>query len=378
MSAAERVREALADGMAGAGLVGVTAAARLPDGEAVEIALGVRGVDNPAPMTSDTVFWVASCTKALTAVAAMQLVEVGKLDLDEPVDRWLPVLAAPKLLKGFDEKDQAILEPATAPITLRRLLTHTSGLAYGFTSPPLERFLAAATAGDPMAPDQPLVFEPGQGWVYGIGLDWTGRLVEAASGESFDAYMHGHVLGPLGMGDTSFFRSPDQLARSASMHARTPDGGMVPIPFAMPAEPHFGMGGGGLYSTAPDYLRFLDYMLGDGEPLLGADAMTALCTPQVEGLDVGTWSNERANVSNAFDPFPGAPKAWTLGFVSNLEPGPNGRAAGSLAWAGLSNCYYWIDRTSGAAAVMCAQFLPFADHRALEVFGTFERAVYAG
>jgi methyl acetate hydrolase len=119
-------------------------------------------------------------------------------------------------------------------------------------------------------------------------------------------------------------------------------------------------------------------MLGDGRPLMGADAMNALCTSQVEGLDVGTWRNERASVSNAFDPFPGALKAWTLGFVSNLEPGPNGRARGSLAWAGLSNCYYWIDRASGAAGVMCAQFLPFADARALDAFAAFERAVYEG
>jgi methyl acetate hydrolase len=379
MNTTDRVREALSDGMADAGLPGLAAAARLPGGETVEVAVGVRGTDNPAPMTTDTLFWMASCTKALTSVAALQLVEDGLIGLDDPVGPWLPQLAAPKVLKGFDAAEKPILEPATQPITLRRLLTHTCGFAYEFCSAPLARYQAAtgeaAVRGE--APDAVLMFEPGQGWQYGTGVDWADKLIEAVTGERFDAYMRRRVFAPLGMDDSGFFLGDDQSARLASMHARTPDGSLAPIRFGMPPTPYFGMGGGGLYSSPAEYLRFLDSMLGKGPPLLKSAHFESLCAKQIEGAQIGVLESTQSHTSNTYDPFPGAAKAWTLGFVSNLQPGPNGRSAGSLAWAGLSNCYYWIDRASGAAGVMCAQFLPFADPRALAVFGAFERAVYA-
>jgi methyl acetate hydrolase len=379
MSAESRIRETLTDGLAQAGVPGLVAAARLPGGERVEVAVGVRGIDNPAPMTTDTLFWMASCTKAMTSAAALQLVEDGLVGLDDPVGRWLPQLAAPKVLKGFDAAEKPILAPATQPITLRRLLTHTSGFAYPFCSPLLARYQAAVGQSDPRGEpaDAVLVFEPGQGWQYGIGIDWADRLIEAVSGESFDAYMRRRMFTPLGMDDSGFFLSDEQRARLASMHARTPDGGLAPIPFGMPPTRYFGMGGGGLYSSPSQYLRFLDSLLGIGPPLLKWAHLEALCAIETEGDSVGVLESAQPQTSNTFDPFPGAAKAWTLGFVANLAPGPNGRAAGSLAWAGLSNCYYWLDRASGAAGVMCAQFLPFADPRALAAFGAFERAVYA-
>ena len=376
MSATERIREALSEGLAAAGLPGLVAAARLPSGEAVEVAVGVRGTADPAPMTSDTLFWMASCTKALTSVAALQLVEDGLVGLDDPVGRWLPRLAAPKVLKGFDAEEKPILEPASEPITLRRLLSHTSGFAYEFCSAPLARYQAATGQGGfGEAPDPVLVFEPGQGWQYGIGIDWADKLIEAVSGETFDAYMRRRVFSPLGMDDSAFFPGEEQRSRLAPMHARTPDGGLTPIQFGMPPTPYFGMGGGGLYSSPSQYLRFLDSVLGKGPALL--ESAQALAASEIEGAQVGVLESAQAHMSNTFDPFPDAAKAWSLGFVVNLEPGPNGRAAGSLAWAGLSNCYYWIDPASGAAGVICAQFLPFADPRALAAFGAFERAVYA-
>ncbi len=379
MSTTERVREALTNGLAEAGLPGLVAAARLPDGERVEVAVGVRGIDNPAPMTTDTLFWMASCTKAMTSAAALQLVEDDRIGLDDPVGDWLPQLAAPKVLKGFDAAEKPILEPATQPITLRRLLTHTSGFAYEFCSPALARYHAATgrpdARGEP--PEAVLVFEPGQGWQYGIGIDWADRLIEAVTGEAFDAYMRRRVFSPLGMDDSGFFLGDEQRGRLASMHARTPDGGLAPMAFGMPPTAYFGMGGGGLYSSPGQYLRFLDSMLGRGPQLLKSANLDALCAAETEGVGVGVLESAQAHTSNTFDPFPDAAKAWTLGFVANLAAGPNGRAAGSLAWAGLSNCYYWIDRASGAAGVMCAQFLPFADPRALAAFGAFERAVYA-
>ncbi len=379
MSAEARVREALANGLAEAGLPGLVAAARLPEGEIVEVAVGVRGVDNPASMSTDTLFWMASCTKALTSAAALQLVEDGLIGLDDPVGGWLPQLASPKVLKGFDAAEKPILEAATQPITLRRLLTHTSGFAYPFCSAPLARYQAAV--GQAAARDEPseavLVFEPGQGWQYGIGIDWADKLIAAVAGETFDAYMRRRVFTPLGMDDSGFFLGDGQRSRLASMHARTPDGGLAPMAFSMPPSTYFGMGGGGLYSSPSQYLRFLDSMLGRGPQLLESPHLAALCASEVEGAEIGVLESIQANTANTFDPFPGVTKAWSLGFVVNLTPGPNGRAAGSLAWAGLSNCYYWIDRASGAAGVMCAQFLPFADPRALAAFAAFERAVYA-
>jgi len=380
LSAADRVRGALAEGMADARIPGLTAAARLPGGETVEVALGVRGVDNPAAMTADTRFWIASCTKAVTATAAMLAVEDGLLDLDEPVGRLAPALAAPKLLKGFTDAGEPILAPASKPITLRRLLTHTSGLAYAFTSAELDRY-ATATGQNQMSadtPDFPLLFEPGEDWIYGIGIDWAGRLIETVGGETLDLYMQRRIFEPLGMTDTGFFPSEAQKARAASMHARTPDGGLAPIPFGMPPTPYFSMGGGGLYSTVDDYLKFMDFVLGVGPQILRPASMAALCGVEHEGPEVGVLRSAQPNMSNDFDPFPGAAKTWGLGFVSNVEPGPNGRGKGSLAWAGLGNCYYWIDRDAGAAGIMCAQLLPFADAGALTAFAAFERAVYAG
>ncbi len=380
MNAERRIREAIAPAMEAARLSGVAAAARLPGGASVEIALGARGADNPAAMTPDTEFWVASCTKAVTAMAALTLVETGAIDLDEPVGRCLPGLARPRLLKGFDSDGQPQLVPATEPVTLRRLLTHTSGLGYGFTSAELDRYIAHAGVrfSGPEAPDLPLMFEPGKGWLYGVGLDWAGNLIEAVSGEPFDQYLRAHVLDPLGMHDTGFFPGDEQCARLASMHARTPDGGVTPIPFARPDKPSFMMGGGGLYSTPRDYLKFLDSVLGMGPQILKPEGLAALVKVETEGDQVGVLRSVQPNTSNDFDPFPGARKAWTLGFASNLEPGPHGRSAGSLAWAGLGNCYYWIDRNAGAAGIFCAQLLPFADPGALAMFAAFERAVYAG
>ena len=218
MDAAGRVRAALSEGIKAAGLPGAAAAARLPNGEAVEAAAGVRGADNPAPMTPDTQFWIASCTKALTAVAAVQLVEAGLVGLDDPLGGHLPGVANPQILQGFDDAGQPRLVPATQPVTLRRLLTHTSGYAYPFTSPNLVRYVEV-TGANVNGAEAPLVFEPGTGWVYGIGIDWAGQLVQALSGQPFATYLRDRVLTPLGMDDTGFFPQRG-TARPGGLDAR--------------------------------------------------------------------------------------------------------------------------------------------------------------
>jgi len=376
MSAQARIEAALARTVAG-GLPGVVVAARLPGGEVVEAAAGVRGLDNPAPMTPDTLFWIASFTKAITTAAALQLVEDGRLDLDDPVGELLPALAAPKVLKGFDGDGKPVLEAARTPITLRHLLTHTSGLGYEFCSEELTRYVAA-TGPYPrgVGPDAPLLFEPGTGWTYGIGTDWTGQLIAAAAGEGLDTYLQRRVFAPLGMAETSFSLSEAQRARRASMHARGADGALAPMTFDMPPPPHFGMGGGGLYSTAADYLKFLDAILAGGGSILSAASVAAMAASEWEGQEVGVLPAANPALCAGFDPLPGKAKRWGLGFLVNPAPGPAGRSAGSLAWAGLGNCYYWADPATGAAGVFLAQHFPFADPAALAAFGAFERAVY--
>ena len=376
MSAKARIEAALAQAVAG-GLPGVVAAARLPDGQVVEAAAGVRGLDNAAAMTPDTVFWIASFTKAITTAAALQLVEEGRLDLDAPVGERLPTLAAPKLLKGFDSDGRPVLEAAREPITLRRLLAHTSGLGYEFCSDELTRYVAAmGPYPRDVGPDAPLLFEPGSGWTYGISTDWTGQLIEAVTGEGLDSYLQRRIFAPLGMAETSFSPSQAQRARRASMHARGADGALSPMAFEMPPPPHFGMGGGGLYSTAADYLKFLDAILAGGGPILSAASVAAMAASEWEGEEVGVLPAANPALCAGFDPLPGKIKRWGLGFLINPAPGPAGRSAGSLAWAGLGNCYYWADPATGVAGVFLAQHFPFADPAALEAFGAFERAVY--
>ncbi len=366
-------------GVAAGRAPGFAAAVITPDGGRHLAAAGLRGTDTADPMAPDTLFWIASCTKAITSVAALQLVERGLIDLDAPVGDRLPALAAPRVLTGFDAAGSPVTRPARAPITLRRLLTHTSGLAYDFCSADLTRYLEA-TGGVLLGaadPDIPLMFEPGEAWLYGIGIDWAGRLVEAISGQGLDDYAADHILRPLGMADTTFFPTAERRARGAVVHARAPEGGFVTVPFGMPSTPHFMMGGGGLYSTPPDYLRFLAAILAGGAPLLEPATFALMMQNQTGDLDAGVLRSAQPARSLDFEPLPGLTRRHGLAGLINLDPVPGGRSAGSLAWAGLANCYYWADPAAGAAGVVMAQLFPFADPGALATFEDVERAVYA-
>ncbi|HZZ35614.1 MAG TPA: serine hydrolase domain-containing protein [Caulobacteraceae bacterium] len=380
MQTKARIEAALARAVESGAAPGIVAAAVTPADGAIDVAVGARGVEDSTPMDAATVFWIASCTKAITAAAALQLVERGQLSLDEPVAGRLPTLASPKVLTGFDADGAPKTRPAKGPITARHLLTHTSGLAYDFCNADLTKYFAATGTSlfGAETPDIPLIFDPGERWQYGIGLDWTGKLIEAVSGQRLDHYMDEHIFAPLGMADTSFFPVEAHAARKAGMHGRRPDGGLDPASFGMPPAPHFGMGGGGLYSTAPDYLRFLGAILADGAPILGAEGMALMRGDQVGEMSAGFLKSAQPMMSNDFDPFPGCRTGWSCGFGINTAPGPAGRATGSLMWGGLANCYYWADPTRGVAGVFLSQVLPFADPRILAAFADFERAVYGG
>jgi methyl acetate hydrolase len=375
MSAAARIETVLAEAVA-RGLPGAAVAARTPDGEVVQACAGVRGLDNPAPVTADTVFWIASFTKAVTTAAVLRPVEAGKIALDDPVGPWLPGLARPKVLAGFDAGGAAQLRDAERAITVRHLLAHTSGLAYDFCNAQLSRYTTGLAGDGPPAQPPPLVFEPGSAWTYGVGIDWAGELVAAVSGRTLDVYLADEVFGPLGMSETGFVVSDAQKGRLVSMHARGEGGALGVIPFQMPPPPNPGMGGGGLYSTAGDFLKFLDAILAGGGPILSPASVAAMAASEFEGEEVGVLPSVNPFLCAGFDPFPGMSKRWGLGFVINPKPGPAGRSAGSLAWAGLGNCYYWADPATGAAGVFLAQLFPFGDPATLEAFAAFERAVY--
>ena len=363
---------------------GVVAAAVTDKGPLYEGAFGKRDLGKPDAMTVDSVFWIASMTKAITATAAMQLVERGKLQLDEPIGKVLPALAKPQVLEGFDGAGKPKLRPAKKPITLRQLLTHTAGFVYDIWNADMGKYLAAT--GTPgiiscqnAALNLPLVFEPGERWDYGINIDWAGKAVEAASGQKLDAYLRDNIFTPLGMKDTGFKLGTSQRERLVGMHARTPEG-LAAIPFELPQEPEFHMGGGGLYGTARDYLAFLQMLLHQGRfngaTLLKPETVAEMSKNQIGALKAGVLKTAAPDFSNDVDVFPGQEAKWGLSFLINPKKGPSGRSPGSLTWAGLANTYFWLDPARKVAGVILTQLLPFADVKVMPLYGHFENGIY--
>ncbi len=355
-------------------------------GTRMEAAFGNRSLGNAAPMGPDAVFWIASMTKAITGAAAMMLVEAGKLTLDTPAAAVVPEIGAKGVLAGFDEAGQPILRQAKRPITLRHLLTHTSGYAYDMWSADIARYrkatgTPAVGTGRNAALDLPLLFDPGEDWSYGIGIDWVGKMIEAVSGETLSAHLSRVLFDPLGMVDTSFKLRPDQRARLAGMHGRGPDGALAPIAFETPQDPEFHGGGGGLYGTARDYLAFARMILNGGKHgglrLLKAETVAEMARDQLGPLAVRPMRSSVPSATNDADFFPGMANGWGLTFLINRKPSPQGRSAGALAWAGLGNTYYWIDHGRGTAGIFLSQILPFFDAKAISLFRDFETMVNA-
>ncbi|HEX7382475.1 MAG TPA: serine hydrolase domain-containing protein [Nevskiaceae bacterium] len=353
-----------------------------------ERAAGVRQLGKPAPMTMDSVFWLASMTKPVTAVAVMQLVEQGRLRLDAPAAEVVPALARTQVLEGFGADGQPILRPPRRAITLRMLLSHTSGFSYVFLNANLQRFKQLTGQPDVVSGrkamlEAPLVVDPGTRWEYGIGVDWAGQMLEAVTGATLGEYLEEHVLGPLGMADTGFSLRPDMQARLAGIHVRLPDGTLAFHPVERP-QPEFQGGGGDLFSTPRDYLRLLRMLLGggtlDGVRILKQETVHEMGRNQIGELMVlptrsvipPLWNAEARGLGL----LPGTPSKYGLAFQINVEPTPQGRSAGSLAWAGLTNTYFWIDPTRRLTGVLMTQTLPFLDAGAVGCFENFEAAAY--
>lgn len=350
-------------------------------------AFGKRDLSKPDAMTVDSVFWIASMTKAVTSAGAMQLVEQGKLSLDAPIGEVLPDLAAPQVLEGFDESGEPKLRPASKPITLRHLMTHTAGFAYNVWNGDCAQYLEKT--GTPnifscqnVALKTPIISDPGTRWEYGINIDFVGKAVEAASGKRLDAYLSDHMFAPLGMNDTAFKITDDMRQRLVATHARGEDGSLAPIPFEIEQNPEFHMGGGGLYSTAGDYIKFTQMILnkgrGNGNQVLKPETVALMGQNHIGDLTIGKMTTVAPMYTNDVDLFPDIVKKWGLSFLINTAKTPEGRSSGSLAWAGLANTYFWIDPERDVTGVILMQVLPFVDAKCLEAFAGFERGVYAG
>jgi len=350
-------------------------------------AFGKRDLSKPDAMTADSVFWIASMTKAVTSAGAMQLVEQGKLSLDAPIGSVLPDLANPQVLEGFDAKGEPKLRPAKNAITLRQLMTHTAGFAYNMWNADLAVYLEKAgippiTTCQNAALKTPVMTDPGTRWEYGTNIDFVGKAVEAVSGKRLDAYLRDNMFAPLGMSDTAFKITDDMRKRLVGMHARGEDGQLGAIPFELEQNPEFHMGGGGLYSTAADYIKFTQMILnkgrGNGNQVLKPETIAAMSQNQMGDLNMNRLATAAPMYTNDVDLYPEQVKKWGLSFMINTARTAEGRSAGSLAWAGLANTYYWIDPARDITGVILMQLLPFADGKCLQAFAGFERGVYAG
>ncbi len=361
---------------------GVVAAAATADGVIFEGGFGKCDLTTGVPMTADTVVWIASMTKAVTSACAMQLVERGRLSLDGDIAAILPQLRRVQVLEGFDAEGAPRLRAPKRGITLRHLLTHTAGYAYNMWNGDVARYMELTATPSILTCQNaalalPLIADPGEKWEYGISIDWAGKAVEAVSGQTLDKYMRENLLQPLGMNDTTFKIGDAQRRRLATIYSRTP-AGLVPAGLEIPQDPEFHMGGGGLYSTVGDYLKFARMILHggilNGARVLRLETVTAMSHNAMGNLVCNAMKTFAPEFSHDVDFLAGM--KWGLSFMINPQQMPTGRSPGSLAWAGLANSYFWIDPARKVAGVYATQVLPFFDEKAARAYEGFETAVY--
>ncbi len=365
---------------------GVVAIATDRHGAIFQGAAGVRALGQDAAMTVDTVLAMFSTTKAVAATAVLQLVEDGRLDLDAPAKRYAPAIGAAQVLDGFDAAGQPLLRAPRRDITTRMLLLHTAGFAYDSFNADYARLVrehgqVPTGTGRRVSLDVPLLFDPGERWEYGCSIDWAGQVVEAITGRRLGEVMQTRIFDPLGMTSTAFALNEAMRARLARVHQRRADGSLTPLlSFELPPDPEVHMGGHGLYSTAEDYCRFIRMWLNDGMgpggPVLTPETVRAAEKNGLGALKIRGLPAVAPARTNDAEFFPGMAKSWAMSFMVNDADAPTGRPAGSLAWAGLANLYYWIDRRNGVGGFWAAQVFPFADAACMAAYLDFETAVY--
>jgi CubicO group peptidase (beta-lactamase class C family) len=334
---------------------------------------------------ADTVYRNASMTKAPATIAALQLVEQGRLDLDATVESIVPAFAQLQVLTGFDA-DVPVLRPPASKATVRQLMTHTSGCGYTFTNAALHRYAQLTGTLDLFTGMKaslmgPLARDPGTLWEYGVSTDWLGLVVEAVSGHTLDVYLREHVFGPLGMSETTFSPTTEQRSRLPALRLRAPDGRLEPLDVDLPVDPEWASAGHGSYGTIGDYGRFIRAMLRDGElddaRVLNADTVELAFTDQLRGVPLPELMKSADPMLTNDVPALPVPQGWGLGFQLLLADIPGRRTSGTGYWAGLFNCYYWIDRAAGVGGALMTQVLPFFDMRIVQVAADFEAAIYS-
>lgn len=383
MPKTDAIADVLKNSVEAGDVPGVIAVAADENGVFFEGAFGQRSLGGPTPMSADTIVRIASMTKAVTAACAMQLVEREKLALDEPIGTLLPDLGAVQVFEGFDASGQPRLRAPKRPITLRHLMTHTSGHVYDTWNAHITAYREKAgipptDSGLNAALRTPLLFDPGEGWEYSISIDWVGKAVEAVTGMTLGRYMKANIFTPLGMKDSGFTVDQEQQSRRAAIHARIDDGKLEVLDRKFPEKPEFEAGGGGLSSTVGDYIKFTQMILHKGTfggvRVLAPETVELMSQNAMGDLNVRALKTAQPGRSRDVDFI--SDMKWGLSFLINPEPLPTGRSANSLAWAGLMNSYYWIDPTRKITGVLATQILPFCDIKALPLFWAFEREVY--
>ncbi|WP_348524414.1 serine hydrolase domain-containing protein [Paracoccus sp. R12_2] len=351
-----------------------------------EGAAGVRRIDGDTAMTTDDVFAIFSTTKAITATAALQLVEEGKLDLDAPASDYAPDIGKLKVIDGFDDAGEPILRDPKRPITTKHLLLHTAGFGYDFFSKTYNRL--AQEKGQPSVITAskaslmtPLQFDPGDKWEYGTNIDWCGQVVEGITDKRLGEVFQSRIFEPLGIEDMTFELNDSLRKRLADMHARGEDGSLTPMDFELPDRPEIHMGGHGLYGTVGDYMKFIRMWLNDGMGpngrVLKPETVVMAEKNHLGEKKIGMLPGVIPSLSNDAEFFPGLLKSWSYSFMVNDEAAPTGRPAGALGWAGLANLYYWIDRANGFGGFWATQIFPFGDPVSFVGYMDFESAFYA-
>ena len=328
----------------------------------------------------DAIFAIASMTKPVTSVAVMQLVEAGKVKLDEPAATYVPELA------GMQVLDKGTLRAPKSPLTVRQLLTHTAGFGYEFMSRDLLDLVARKQVPSMMAGGDsflkaPLLFDPGARWEYGINTDWLGRLVERVSGQSLDVYFRERIFDPLGMSDTSFVVPKDKQARAVPTSQRNKDGSLTQQPRPPAPPPKFFSGGGGLFSTASDYMKLVRALMAGGalggKRILSAASVAEMGKNQIGALTIRPFASVMPQLATDNAALPGGLDKFGLGFALNSTSQGTQRGANTLAWAGIYNTFFWIDREKRLGAVLMTQMLPGLDPGPATLLEDFDRAVYA-
>lgn len=321
------------------------------------------------------IYQIASMTKPVTSVSIMMLKERGRIDLDDPVERYLPAYAGREVILAFDAATAAFTaRPAAGPITIRHLLTHTSGVGYDFCN---ETLLALCKDGKQSPFTLPILHDPGSRWTYGCSTTILGEVIDQIIGEPFYRFQEREIFQPLGMLDTGYFLKPADEDRLAPLHRRV-DRDWVREPKEQPYKSSLSADGG-MIGTADDYIRFLQMLLNMGKlgdtRLLTAQSVSAMISNQIGHLTVETQPGAKANLSCAF-PLGAGKDKFGLGFQLKVGVDDNARSPGSYSWGGIFNTHFWADPQKGIAVILFTQLLPFYDDQVIRLLRDFEHCIY--